>query len=274
MLATHEKNASSKELRSPYVPIITGKIKKLRTNDTKSFSLARVLLLRSIHHLHAKTSLLVGNSKGAMLASLASICCCCKKSPMSSDDSSVELSSKSTNASVMCKCGLYGNDVHISTDQKNSFITVKGVGIALGSSTLDCDTAYWEVRIGENPEGVKVGIKRFHIKKPSDLSGNLDDIVAAGDDSPAWHFKGPALRTGDVVGVYWDQTDLPMLSFSLNGNIIPEASILRIRPATDISPAVSVKLGSSCEMIFDGNHFLNQPKSNKFQMIISAKSLI
>ena len=202
------------------------------------------------------------------------MCCCCKKSPMSADNSSVELSSTATNSSVMCKCGLYGNDVHVSTDPKTSFVTVKGKGIALGSSTLDCDTAYWEVRIGPNPEGVKVGIKRFHMKKPSDLSGNLDDPVAVGEDSPAWHFQGPALRTGDVIGIYWDQTDLPMLSFSLNGNIIPEASVLRIRPAFDISPAVSVQEGSSCEMIFDGNHFLNQPKSSKFQMIISAKSLI
>ena len=263
MLAINNYNWQNQKIEEEY---------KL-TIDTKSFNLARVLL-RCIDCSLVKNCFLVENVKGVMLASLASICCCCKKGPLSSDDSAVELSSKSTNSSVMCRCGLYGNDVHISTDQKNGFITVKGVGIALGSSTLDCDTAYWEVRIGENPDGVKVGIKRFHIKKPSDLSGNLDDVVAVGDDSPAWHFKGQELRTGDVVGVYWDQTDLPMLSFSLNGNIIPEASILRIRPATDISPAVSVKLGSSCEMIFDGNHFLNQPKSNKFQMIISAKSLI
>jgi hypothetical protein len=209
-----------------------------------------------------------------MGASLAPCCCCCRKNAMSADGSDLELSSKSTNTSVMCKSGLYGNDVHISVDSKNNFITVKGKGIALGSSTLDCDTAYWEVRVGQNPEGVKVGIKRFHIAKPADLSGNLSDPSTPGNDSPAWYFQGPTLKTGDVIGVYWDQTDLPMLSFSLNGNIIPEASILRVRPAFDIVPAVSVQEESTCEMIFDGNHFLNQPKSSKFQMIISAKSLI
>jgi hypothetical protein len=206
---------------------------------------------------------------GAALAS----CCCCKKEGGISNDDEMELTN-GTNTSVMCKAGLYGNDVHISVDQSNNYITVKGKGIALGTSTLDCDTAYWEVRIGENPVGVRVGIKRFHIKKPADLSGNLDDTAVEGDDSPAWYFQGPELKTNDVIGVYWDQTDLPMLSFSLNGNIIPEASILRIRPAFDIVPAVSVEKDSSCEMIFDGNYFLNQPKSSKFQMIISAKSLI
>ena len=193
---------------------------------------------------------------------------------MSSDGSDVELSSNSTSTSVMCKCGLYGNDVHISVDHKNNFIAVRGKGIALGSSTLDCDTAYWEVRVGQNPEGVKIGIKRFQIAKPAELSGNLSDPILPGEDSPAWFFQGPAFKTGDVIGVYWDQTDLPMLSFTLNGSIVPEASILRIRPAFDIVPAVSVEDKSTCEMIFDGNHFLNQPKSSKFQMIISAKSLI
>ena len=208
-----------------------------------------------------------------MFAAIASCCCCCRSNADGSR-SDVELTSNATSRSVMCKCGLYGNDVHISVDSKNNYIAVKGKGIALGSSTLDCDTAYWEVRVGQNPEGVRVGIKRFHIAKPAELSGNLGDPVIPGEDSPAWCFQGPTLKTGDVVGVYWDQTDLPMLSFSLNGNIIPEASILRVRPAFDIVPAVSVQQDSTCEMIFDGNHFLNQPKSTKFQMIISAKSLI
>lgn len=208
-----------------------------------------------------------------MFAAIASCCCCCRNNADGSG-SDVELSSNSTSRSVMCKCGLYGNDVHIAVDSKNNYIAVKGKGIALGSSTLDCDTAYWEVRVGQNPEGVRVGIKRFHIAKPAELSGNLGDPAIPGEDSPAWCFQGPSFKTGDVVGIYWDQTDLPMLSFSLNGNIIPEASILRVRPAFDIVPAISVQEGSTCEMIFDGNHFLNQPKSTKFQMIISAKSLI
>jgi hypothetical protein len=177
----------------------------------------------------------------------------------------------------MCKAGVCGANVQVATNPENNFVAVTGEGVALGSCALDCDTAFWEIRIGENPIGVKVGVKRFNSKKPASLTGNLDDPPSTNEDSPAWYFKPPTgttLKTGDVIGIYWDQTDLPMLSFSLNGNIIPEASILRIRPAVDIVPAVSVKQGGTCEMIFDGNHFLNQPKSSKFKMIISAKSLL
>lgn len=73
---------------------------------------------------------------------------------------------------------------------------------------------------------------------------------------------------------FFSVVDLPMLSFSLNGCDVPNASFLRIRPATDVLPAVSVQQGSTCEMIFDGQHFLFPPKSRKFKMIVCATSLI
>lgn len=173
----------------------------------------------------------------------------------------------------MCRAGLHANEITLAVNTANNYVTVKGQGIALGSCSLDCDTAYWEVRVG-SPQGLRVGVKRFNPKKPAKLTGNLDDAPDADEDSPAWYFKGPELKAGDVIGVYWDQTDLPMLSFSLNGDICPDASILRIRPAIDIVPAVSCQQGSSCEMIFDGDSFINPPKSSKFKMIISAKSLL
>lgn len=129
-----------------------------------------------------------------MLASL----CCCFKSRANDRKDEAELSNK-TNPDVICKQGLYGNDVHLTVDHSNNYIKVAGKGIALGSSTLDCDTAYWEVRIGKNPMGVKVGIKRFNIKKPADLSGLLDDQLDNTDsDSPQWYFKGPELNTGNL----------------------------------------------------------------------------
>ena len=205
------------------------------------------------------------------------VCCCLRsfRQPLSDEDE-IELSRKSglTNSAVMCKAGLHGSNITLSTDPTNNFVTVTGKGIALGSATLDCDTGFWEIRIGTNPSDVCVGVKKFVAKKPANLDGYLDDTPIVDEDSPSWIFKGNEFKTGDVVGIFWDQTDLPMLSFSLNGNIIPEASILRIRPANDIVPAISLKEGSSCEMIFDGSHFIHPPKSSKFQMIISAKSLL
>jgi len=208
---------------------------------------------------------------------MSSWLCCCRRrgaAQDAGDDEGTEMTGGAHNATTMCRAGLHGCDVSLNVDSVTNFIAVKGKGIALGSCSLDCDTAYWEVRVGSQPTGLCVGVKRFNPKKPAKLTGSLDDAPTAEEDAPAWYFKGPALKTGDIIGVYWDQTDLPMLSFSLNGDIIPEASILRIRPAVDIVPAVSCQQGSTCEIIFDGNNFIKPPKSSKFKMIISAKSLI
>jgi hypothetical protein len=194
---------------------------------------------------------------------------CCSRND--TDNDTIEMSS-SMNVAVTCKSGLYGNNVKVSTDPSTNFYSVSGQGTALGSCVLDCDTAYWEIRIGNKPECVCVGIKRFNTKKPV----SLDESLAV-DSTTAWLFnnEGTELKKGDVIGVYWDQTDLPMLSFSLNGELLLDSSINRIRPAIDIIPAVSVESGSTCEMIFDGNHFLYPPTSNgKFKMIICASNLI
>ena len=226
-------------------------------------------------HLHTDISsfTLPREKRREAVCNMASWCCCCGTRGGSSEDDGVEMENVH-NITTMCRSGLHGPEIALTVANSNNFITVKGKGTALGSCSLDCDTAFWEVRVGNQPQGVCVGVKRFNPKKPAKLTGLLDDSPNADEDSPAWHFKGPELKSGDVIGVYWDQTDLPMLSFSLNGNIIPEASILRIRPAIEIVPAVSCQHGSTCEMIFDGNNFLKPPKSSKFKMIISAKSLL
>lgn len=189
--------------------------------------------------------------------------CCCKSRKNVEE---IELSS-ATNVTVTCKCGLCGNNVKMKKDETG--YKIEGKGTAIGSCALECDTGYWEVKIGNNPKGVCVGVKRFNPKKPVDLNTTLDECK---DDS--WVLKGKELKTGDVVGIYWDQTDLPMLSFAVNGEDVPDASYLRIRPANDVMPAVSVAEGSSCEMVFDGEYFTNPPKSSKFSMIVCASSLI
>ena len=90
----------------------------------------------------------------------------------------------------------------------------------------------------------------------------------------SWYLKYTELKEGDVVGIYWDQTDFPMLNFSVNGKMLQNYAINRIRPSSDIYPAVSVQSGSSCAFGFDGEHFKYPPSSNKFKMIVCATSLI
>jgi hypothetical protein len=188
------------------------------------------------------------------------------------DEVVIELGS-ATNAAVTCKCGAFGPNVKAITDSATNNISIEGSGIALGSCPLDCDTAYWEVKIGPNPANICLGVKRYNAKKAAPLTGTLLD------NNPDDNFilklpTGTELKSGDVVGIFWDQTDLPMLSFALNGVDLPSASYTRIRPAQDITPAVSVCDGAICQFVFDGNHFTHPPKSCKFKMIVCATSLI
>jgi len=146
----------------------------------------------------------------------------------------------------------------------------------LGSCALECDTAMWEVIIGNQPEGIKIGVKRYHkrMNELANFAGFLDDKANQEPEPTSWYLKYSDLKEGDVVGIYWDQTDFPMLNFSVNGKMLQNVAINRIRPSSDIYPAVSVQSGSSCSFGFDGDHFKYPPLSSKFKMIVCATNLI
>lgn len=225
-------------------------------------------------------------------------CCCCK----SGDEDGIQLYNRSgssgskskykgmgsdplssdddQNDSVMCKCGPHADGIVITKELETNtwkLEAVSGGGTALGTCPLDCDTAVWQVRLGKNPAGIRVGVKRYNPKHPCDLNGSL--VTSDSDkENPSWSMgpdtTGVVFAEGDVVDMYWDQTDLPMLSFSINGDARPSADVNRVRPANDVRPAVSLEKGSSCEIIFDGRHFTHPPKSSKFKNIICSTSLI
>eukprot|EP01035_Chromulina_nebulosa_P021464 gene21464-27802_t len=202
---------------------------------------------------------------------MGSLCCCFSRK---SDDSSIELNNtrqkEETNDSVSCKCGFIGSNVKLTRNTDKGSYVVEGTGIAIGSCPLDCDTAYFEVKVGKNPIDTRIGMIRFNKKNPCDMNITLDKLES---DSSAWYFKGLELKEGDVIGIHWDQTDLPMVSFTVNGVDTPTSSINRIRPAQEIFPAVSV-INGSAEFIFEDKHFVFKPKNKKFSMIVCATSLI
>jgi hypothetical protein len=185
--------------------------------------------------------------------------------------------STTTNSAVTCKAGPRGDQVSLSFDTEKNQYDLAGTGSVLGSCPLDCDTARWEVVIGpaankEVASSIQVGVKRYNKKHPSNLNGSLE-TTSADAESPSWLLTGAVLKEGDVVGVYWDQTDLPMLSFTLNGKSLPAASVNRIRPSGEIYPAVSLSSGT-CSMVFDDDHFRHPSIASKFKMIICSTSLI
>lgn len=177
-----------------------------------------------------------------------------------------------TNTATAIKLGQKGTKIKTNLNKEKNTYLIEGQGTVLGSCSLDCDTGYWEVHIGKNPNGIKIGVVRFNSKKPT----SLEEVMNGNGEgtTPSWCLSDVELKEGDIVGVCWDQTDLPMLSFCLNGNLLPTGSVTRIRPANDICPAISVEEGSTCEVVFDGNYFLKPPPSSKFTMIVCATSLI
>lgn len=209
---------------------------------------------------------------------------CCSTKGSADDEVVVELNDAVVNACVQCKAGKHGPDVQVkSTDTGNFSVTGSG-GIMLGSCSLDCDVAYWEVKVVKGGKGVNIGLKKYRPKQPCDLGGQLATQSNDGKGAdPCWILQhehlgksreGEGFREGDVVGVHWDQTDFPMVSFSLNGDFLPSASITRIRPAQDIYPAVSCAAGAAVEVCFDGTLFVHKPIAGKFCQIICASSLI
>mmetsp|Transcript_3985 Transcript_3985/g.4067 ORF Transcript_3985/g.4067 Transcript_3985/m.4067 type:complete len:199 (-) Transcript_3985:76-672(-) len=195
-------------------------------------------------------------------------CLDCFKKGEKLNDNEAEMS-QTANRAVMCKVGLYGPDVKVKDNPKRNSYLLEGTGIMLGSCMLDCDTAFWEVVVGKNPEGLKIGIKRFNAKKKTPLTGELDSKA-----EDAWYLENFKYQEGDVIGVCWDQTDLPMVSFCHNGELVGTGAINRIRPSIDLFPAVSLANGATCEVIYNGDNFIKAPPSNKFKMIVCASSLI
>jgi hypothetical protein len=202
-------------------------------------------------------------------------------------DDGVDLISDATNSAVKCKAGPMGSSITVIQDEAtgNYHAQHSGkheAGLILGSCPLDCDTAMWEVKLGSNPAGLTIGVKRYTAKKNKDeniLNCALDNTSESEKKvQTSWYLDWKDLKVepkeGDCIGVYWDQTDLPMVSFSLNGEMLHSASINRIRPSQDIHPAVSLKAGSTCDLIFDGDNFICPPKSKKFGSIVCATSLI
>ena len=185
-------------------------------------------------------------------------CCWGKTSSTDVKDSVQEQEMSTTNHAVLCRAGLRGDKVNIEEDPKSSGYKISGSGTMVGSCALDCDIAYWEVILGKNPEKVQVGVKRLNAKRAiaNNGLGTLNKTLDETEDGTYWileHNKlaGVELKEGTCVGVHFDQSDLPMLSFTIDGKLHSNASITRIRPTHDLIAAVSVNDEASATVIFN-----------------------
>mgnify|MGYP000113324442 CR=1 FL=1 len=209
-------------------------------------------------------------------------CCWGKNSSTDAADVAAQEQEMSvTNHAVLCKAGLKGEKVDVQDDPKACGYRVSGSGTLVGSCALDCDIAYWEVILGKNPERVSVGVKRLNAKRAvvNNGMGTLNKTLENTEQGTFWildreKLAGVELKEGTCIGVHFDQSDLPMLSFTIDGKLYSNASISRIRPTQDLIAAVSVDDKASATVIFNEDGFTQKPWAGKFRAIVASTSLI
>ena len=79
---------------------------------------------------------------------------------------------------MTCNCGWKGENITRIDDATKRYI-IQGSGTTAGSCALECDTATWEVKVGANPQGIRIGVKRI-TKRKNEESGYLDDATNLG----------------------------------------------------------------------------------------------
>mmetsp|Transcript_30039 Transcript_30039/g.32729 ORF Transcript_30039/g.32729 Transcript_30039/m.32729 type:complete len:234 (-) Transcript_30039:274-975(-) len=180
-----------------------------------------------------------------------------------------------------CQLGLKSQNLKILPNSTE----LTGSGTILGSCPLDCDTGRWEVHIVKgitSTDQLQVGIKRFykHVS-PDNLLVTLEQGNEAKNNETIAYYLSDSkltLKENDVIGVYWDQTDLPMLQFSLNGELLFSVSVNRIRPSNDMYVAVSLDGSKTSngvfKIVFNEDEFKYPTIANKFKMIICSTKLI
>jgi hypothetical protein len=171
---------------------------------------------------------------------------------------------------------------------------VSGYGLALASVSLEQDAGYWEIHVVETPDeigriyiGVSPkrdrqfftdGVKSEGFRTNSD-GNDTSSSTANGDDTdddphpPGTELmKRLAVTANDIIGIAMQQSDLPMLQFTLNGAPLTDGSINRFRG--NPYPAVYLPDDNSGRVRFVFRDCSHQPPNSRFVPIMEARGLV
>lgn len=85
------------------------------------------------------------------------------------------------------------------------------------------------------------------------------------------------VENGDVIGVAVQQSDLPMVQFSLNGELLHISAINRFRgmvyPAIHL-PESEAGLDVEALLVVDGQEFKHTSPGNRFVPLMVARSIV
>jgi hypothetical protein len=182
----------------------------------------------------------------------------------------VELRDLEAAAPRSCHCD---TQQHGAAAQVSRFC-VSGCGTALATTLVEQEAAYWEVEV------VTAGSFCVGLAAPARAPQDRARLeVALGDGVRSWALRSsavdPPLAPGDVVGVYFDQRDVPTLKFNVNGDWsrVDEHKFCK-GVKGDVRPAVSVDKGAILKFRFSAFKFPPSGEYAKFGPIIAARSVI
>ena len=186
---------------------------------------------------------------------------------------------------------------------------VSGTGLALAGVSIEQDAAYWEwhIRLGvkDTLENILFGVAT---KKDASFYQGLKDKVQPEEGTnticefshvngacilkiiSTWLFTGTpsdvdgtqfmrriAVENGDVIGVSVQQSDLPMVQFTLNGEELHISAINRFRGAVYPSvflPEAAKDLKAEVTLVTSEQEFRQQSPGDRFLPLIVARSVV
>eukprot|EP00299_Pterocystis_sp_00344_P012907 c6258_g1_i4.p1 GENE.c6258_g1_i4~~c6258_g1_i4.p1 ORF type:complete len:211 (+),score=52.70 c6258_g1_i4:1-633(+) len=140
--------------------------------------------------------------------------------------------------------------------------TVSGQGVAVSKMVIEQDAAYWEVIVLQ-PGHIAVGVA-----KPA-AAEQLPPTLGEGTTSFGSTWGVLELAKDDVIGVCFQHSDLPMITFFLNGQPCEGREVIRVKGP--VCPAVGV--GES-EVELRLSDFRFKPPSERFLPLMAAKDML
>ena len=146
-----------------------------------------------------------------------------------------------------------------------NFVVV-GDGIALANAALHQSLAYWEIKVLDSAGSFCCGVS--HRIKPDQLRGHLDGTLHGRHH---WAMRFSNTKTGDIISVMLDQSEVPVLHFQLNGMPMSGKSIRGVRGL--VFPAVSVSDDARLDANFGPSKFV-YPLPRNYNGVIRAQDMI
>eukprot|EP00934_Nitzschia_sp_Nitz4_P006669 Nitzschia sp. Nitz4//scaffold113_size70149//38471//39205//NITZ4_005952-RA/size70149-augustus-gene-0.85-mRNA-1//1//CDS//3329533347//6659//frame0 len=205
-------------------------------------------------------------------------CSCCSSEDQGPSAQELELQQQKAKAALSISPKLSSPEIQISSQK------VSGQGLALAGASIEQDMAYWEWHVSLE-KNVHVDTVQFGVsgKKDRQFYENLKNVEEPPEEGSPSQINGTQwmraidVENGDVVGVAVQQSDLPMVQFTLNGEPLHISAINRFRGTVHPSihiPASAQAKGFAAALVVDESAFKHESPGGRFGHLLVARSIV